>query len=56
MGLTKQYLRFEPAGIFGVVAAKTCNSVYLKPQHRFVAAGGTNIVTVLDTRLQRKVG
>ncbi|CAL8082924.1 unnamed protein product [Orchesella dallaii] len=55
MGLTKQYLRFESAGIFGVVAAKTCNTAYLKPQSRFVATGGVNVVLVWDTRLQRKV-
>lgn len=55
MGLTKQYLRFASAGVFGVVAAKTCNAAYLRPQHRFIAAGGTNVVNIMDTRLQKKV-
>jgi hypothetical protein len=54
MGLTKQYLRYTSSGIFGVVAAKDCNAVYLRP-NRFVAAGGTNIITLWDTRLERKV-
>ncbi|CAG7719401.1 unnamed protein product [Allacma fusca] len=54
MGVTKQYLRFSPTGIFGVVAAKNCNAVYLQP-NRFLAAGGTHVITVWDRRLQRKV-
>ena len=54
MGLTKQYLRYTPSGIFGVVAAKDCNAVYLQP-NRFIATGGTHMVTLWDTRIQRKV-
>ena len=50
----KQYLRFVPCGIFGVVAAKNCNAVYLQP-NRFVATGGNHVVTLWDVRLQRKV-
>jgi hypothetical protein len=58
-GLTKQYLRFAPEGIFGIVASKFCNAAYLSVEGkpvRFVVTGGTTVLNVWDTRLQRKVG
>jgi hypothetical protein len=56
MGLTKQYLRFASDGVFGVVAAKTCNAAYLpKRPYRFVVTGGGNIINLWDTKFQRRV-
>jgi len=56
MGLTKQYLKFTPAGVFGVVANKNCNAVFLKSKnYRFCATGATNGVSILDTKFQKLV-
>lgn len=53
-GLTKQYLRFNPTGIFGICSSRICNAVFLKPS-KFIATGGTNIINLWDTRFKRKV-
>ncbi|XP_059475332.1 WD repeat-containing protein 3 [Neocloeon triangulifer] len=57
MGLTKQYLRYVPDGVFNLIADSRCNVVFVTlhgQEGRFVAAGGGESVVVWDLRLSEK--
>ncbi|XP_033226302.1 WD repeat-containing protein 3 [Belonocnema kinseyi] len=58
MGLTKQYLRYVPAGILNIIASQKCNVVFVTleaQEGRFVAAGASEHVFIWDLRLGEKV-
>ena len=58
MGLTKQYLRYVPAGNFNIVASAGCNAVFLTlegQEGRFVGVAACEDITVWDMRLGEKV-
>ncbi|XP_023014456.1 WD repeat-containing protein 3 [Leptinotarsa decemlineata] len=57
MGLTKQYLRYIPAGNFNIIASDTCNAVFVTlegQEGRFVAVGACEHVIIWDLRLGEK--
>ncbi|KAG5891080.1 hypothetical protein JTB14_028283 [Gonioctena quinquepunctata] len=57
MGLTKQYLRYIPAGNFNIIASQTCNAVFVTlegQEGRFVAVGACEHVIIWDLRLGEK--
>lgn len=58
MGLTKQYLRYVPAGNFNLINSANCNVVFVTlegQEGRFVAAGACEHVYIWDLRLGEKV-
>lgn len=58
MGLTKEYLRYAPAGTFNIIASSNCNAVFVTleaQEGRFVAVGGCEHVIIWDLRLGEKV-
>ncbi|XP_015606327.1 WD repeat-containing protein 3 [Cephus cinctus] len=57
MGLTKQYLRYVPAGNLNIIASPKCNVVFVTlegQEGRFVAAGACEHVLIWDLRLGEK--
>lgn len=53
MGLTKQYLRWEPAGNFNIIANQKCNSVFVNLNNvdgRYLAVGAAENVLIWDMR------
>ncbi|XP_076183673.1 WD repeat-containing protein 3 isoform X2 [Ptiloglossa arizonensis] len=57
MGLTKQYLRYVPAGNLNIIASPSCNIVFVILQGqegRFVAVGACEHVFIWDLRLGEK--
>ncbi|KAH0946147.1 hypothetical protein HN011_001484 [Eciton burchellii] len=57
MGLTKQYLRYVPAGNANIIASFGCNVVFVKidgQEGRFVAAAACEHVYIWDLRLGEK--
>lgn len=53
MGLTKQYLRYDCIGSFGVIASRACNIKFINNQGvtgRFVAVGGADSLIIWDLR------
>lgn len=58
MGLTRQYLRYEPAALFGLVASARGNAVFVAlrgERGRYVAVPACEHVFVWDTRKGEKV-
>lgn len=58
MGLTKQYLRYVPAGACNIIASPGSNVTFLTlkgVEGRYVATGGSEDVIVWDLRLSEKV-
>ncbi|KAG9470052.1 WD repeat-containing protein 3 [Eleutherodactylus coqui] len=58
MGLTKQYLRYAPSALFGVVGSAKCNVCYVPlrgEKGRYVAVGACEHVFIWDTRKGEKV-
>lgn len=58
MGLTKQYLRYVPAGNLNIIISSSCNVVFVTLQEqegRFVAVGACEHVFIWDLRLGEKV-
>ncbi|KAH1004388.1 hypothetical protein HUJ04_004145 [Dendroctonus ponderosae] len=57
MGLTKDYLRYVPAGNFNIISSANCNVVFLTLQGqigRFVAVGAAEHILIWDLRLGEK--
>ncbi|KAL0112869.1 hypothetical protein PUN28_012250 [Cardiocondyla obscurior] len=57
MGLTKQYLKYVPAGNANIIASSRCNVVFIKldgQEGRFVAAAACEHVYIWDLRLGEK--
>ncbi|XP_053978447.1 WD repeat-containing protein 3 [Hylaeus volcanicus] len=57
MGLTKQYLRYVPAGNLNIIASPSCNIIFVILQGqegRFVAVGACEHVFIWDLRLGEK--
>ncbi|KAF5296186.1 hypothetical protein FQA39_LY12640 [Lamprigera yunnana] len=57
MGLTKEYLRYVPAGNFNIVASTNCNTVFVilnGQDGRYVAVGACEHVVIFDLRLGEK--
>lgn len=57
MGLTKQYLRYVPAGNFNIIASPKCNVAFVTlegQEGRFVAAGACEHIVIWDLRLGEK--
>ncbi|XP_044270413.1 WD repeat-containing protein 3 [Tribolium madens] len=57
MGLTKQYLRYVPAGNFNIIASQNCNLKFVTlegQEGRFVAVGACEHVIIWDLRLGEK--
>ncbi|KAG6445882.1 WD repeat-containing protein 3 [Manduca sexta] len=57
MGLTKQYLRYVPSGVFNVIASGDCNSVHVSlngVSGRYIAVGACEHVIIWDMRLGEK--
>lgn len=57
MGLTKQYLRYVPAGNFNIIASQNCNSAFVSlegQEGRFVAVGACEHIIIWDLRLGEK--
>ncbi|RVE44463.1 hypothetical protein evm_010867 [Chilo suppressalis] len=57
MGLTKQYLRYAPSGIFNVIASSDCNCVHVSLNGisgRYLAVGACEHVVIWDMRLGEK--
>lgn len=57
MGLTKQYLRYVPAGNFNIIASPKCNVAFVTlegQEGRFVAVGACEHIFVWDLRLGEK--
>ncbi|KAB0792110.1 hypothetical protein PPYR_14071 [Photinus pyralis] len=57
MGLTKEYLRYVPAGNFNIVTSTNCNAVFVAlngQEGRYVAVGACEHVIVFDLRLGEK--
>lgn len=59
MGLTKQYLRYEPSAVFGLIGSQKANVVFVRlrggEQGRYVAAGACEHVFIWDVRKAEKV-
>lgn len=58
MGVTKQYLRYVPAGNLNIIVSPNCNIVFVKLEDhegRFVAVGACEHVYIWDLRLGEKV-
>lgn len=58
MGLTKQYLRYAPSGVFNIIASGDCNSTHVAlngVSGRYVAVGACEHVIIWDMRLGEKV-
>lgn len=58
MGLTKQYLRYAPSGIFNVIASPDCNCTHVTlngVSGRYIAVGACEHVIIWDMRLGEKV-
>jgi U3 small nucleolar RNA-associated protein 12 len=58
MGLTKQYLRYVPDGVFNIIASPICNVVFVSlhaQEGRYVAVGAGEDVIIWDLRLSEKV-
>lgn len=58
MGLTKQYLRYNPSSQFGVIASKRCNIVLLKYKNttdRYAAVANCENVCVWDLKTNQRV-
>ncbi|KAJ7428921.1 hypothetical protein WISP_00449 [Willisornis vidua] len=58
MGLTRQYLRYEPAALFGLVASAKGSAAFVAlrgERGRYVAVPGCEHVFVWDTRKAEKV-
>lgn len=58
MGLTKQYLRYVPAGNFNIIANPNCNHAFITLEGqvgRFVAVGACEHVIIWDLRIGEKV-
>lgn len=57
MGLTKQYLRYVPAGNLNIISSPRCNLVFVTlegQEGRFVAVGACEHVIIWDLRLGEK--
>ncbi|KAJ9598232.1 hypothetical protein L9F63_011053 [Diploptera punctata] len=57
MGLTKQYLRYAPAGSFNIIASSNCNVVFVTlegQEGRYVAVAACEDIIVWDMRLGEK--
>ncbi|XP_050315636.1 WD repeat-containing protein 3 [Anthonomus grandis grandis] len=57
MGLTKDYLRYIPAGTFNIISSQNCNAVFVTLQGqigRFVAVGACEHIIIWDLRLGEK--
>ncbi|CAG9763288.1 unnamed protein product [Ceutorhynchus assimilis] len=57
MGLTKDYLRYVPAGNFNIISSQNCNSVFVTLQGqigRFIAVGASEHIIIWDLRLGEK--
>lgn len=58
LGLTKQYLRYVPAGNANIIVSPQCNVVFVQLQgqeSRYVAAAACEHVYIWDLRLIEKV-
>lgn len=58
MGVTKQYLRYIPAGNTNIIVSPHCNVVFVTLENqegRFVAAAACEHVYIWDLRLGEKV-
>lgn len=58
MGLTKQYLRYVPAGTANIIASSSCNVIFVtlgNQEGRYVAAAACEHVIIWDLRLGEKV-
>lgn len=58
MGLTKQYLRYVPGAVFGVVASQKSNVVFMDikgTRGRYCAVGTCEDVIIWDVRTGEKV-
>lgn len=58
MGLTKQYLRYVPAALFGITASTKCNIVFLDfhgTVGKMCAVGACQSVIIWDLRKGEKV-
>nr|DBA34631.1 TPA: hypothetical protein GDO54_002177 [Pyxicephalus adspersus] len=58
MGITKQYLRYAPSAVFGVIAGQKSNICYVTlrgERGRYVAVGACEHVFIWDTRKGEKV-
>ncbi|KAK5640142.1 hypothetical protein RI129_010953 [Pyrocoelia pectoralis] len=57
MGLTKEYLRYVPAGNFNIVTSSNCNAVFVVlngQEGRYIAVGACEHVIIFDLRLSEK--
>lgn len=53
MGLTKQYLAYQPVGSFNIIASPSCNIAFVtyeKVDGRYVAVGAAEEVYIWDLR------
>ena len=53
MGLTKQYLRYSPANIFGIIAGTRCNIKQIKYKGvtgKYAAVGACEFVLIWDLK------
>lgn len=58
MGLTKQYLRYVPAGNFNIIASPNCNAQFVTlegQEGRYIAVGACEHIIIWDLRLGEKV-
>ena len=58
MGLTKQYLRYISAAVFGITASTKCNIVFLDihgTTGKYCAVGACENVVIWDLRKSEKV-
>ncbi|XP_053353298.1 WD repeat-containing protein 3 [Clarias gariepinus] len=59
MGLTKQYLRYVPSAVFGLIGSQKANVVFVQlrggEQGRYVAVGACEHVFIWDVRKAEKV-
>lgn len=59
MGLTKQYLRYVPSAVFGLIGSQKANVVFVRlrggEQGRYVAVGACEHVFIWDVRKAEKV-
>lgn len=55
MVLTKSYLRYQPAGVFGVIASSNANILSYHDKSNIVVVPALESVYVWDIRLGRKV-
>ncbi|KAM8976599.1 WD repeat-containing protein 3 isoform 2-T2 [Pelodytes ibericus] len=58
MGLTKQYLRYAPSAVFGVIASQKANVAFVTlrgEKGRYVAIGACEHVFIWDTRKGEKI-